>query len=61
VRLCRYIESNISFQERRLRTLKHGHSFAVFDRRGEIVAWSASSDGIYHRHALSVAARAPAQ
>jgi len=24
-----YIESNISFQERRLRTLKHGHAFAV--------------------------------
>jgi glycogen debranching enzyme len=43
-----YIESNISFQERRLRTLKHGHTFAVFDRRGDIVAWSGSSDGIYH-------------
>ena len=39
---------NVSFQERRLRTLKHGHTFAVFDRRGDIVA-ADSSDGIYHR------------
>ena len=43
-----YIESNISFQERRLRTLKHGHAFAVFDHRGDIVAWSSSSDGTHH-------------
>jgi glycogen debranching enzyme len=43
------IESNIhSFQERRPRTLKHGHTFAVFDPRGDIIAAIGSSDGIYH-------------
>jgi len=31
-----------------LRTLKHGHTFAVFDRRGDINAVNGSSDGIYH-------------
>ena len=44
-----YIESNVSFQERRLRTLKHGHTFAVFDRRGDIVALPGGSDGLFHR------------
>ena len=43
-----YIESNISFQERRVRTLKHGHTFAVFDRHGDIAAVPGSSDGLYH-------------
>ena len=33
-----YIESAASFQERRPRALKHGHTFAVFDPRGDIVA-----------------------
>ena len=41
-----HIESNVSFAERRPRTLKHGHTFAVFDRHGDIVV--GSSDGIYH-------------
>jgi N-terminal domain of (some) glycogen debranching enzymes len=36
------------FPRGRLRTLKHGHTFAMSDRRGDIVAWSGSSDGIYH-------------
>ena len=36
-------------QEHRPRTLKHGHTFAVFDPRGDIVASPGSSDGIYHR------------
>jgi glycogen debranching enzyme len=31
-----------------LRTLKHGHTFAVFDRRGDIVASLGGSDGLYH-------------
>jgi len=31
-----------------LRTLKHGHTFAVFDRRGDINAVNGSSDGLYH-------------
>jgi glycogen debranching enzyme len=44
-----YIEPNISFQERRLRTLKHDHTFAVFDRRGDISAANGLSDGIYHQ------------
>src|SRR5215831_9381174 len=44
-----YIESNFSFHERRLRTLKHGQTFAVFDRRGDILAENGSSAGIYHR------------
>ena len=44
-----YIESAALLQEHRPRTLKHGHSFAVFDPRGDIVAGPGSSDGIYHR------------
>jgi glycogen debranching enzyme len=32
-----------------LRTLKHGHTFAVFDRRGDILASLGGSDGLYHR------------
>jgi len=43
-----YIESVISFQERRVRTLKHGHTFAVFDRHGDIVVGPGSSEGLYH-------------
>jgi len=31
-----------------LRTLKHGYTFAVLDRRGDINAVNGSSDGIYH-------------
>ncbi len=44
-----YIESAAPFQERRPRTLKQGHTFAVFDPRGDIVATPGSSDGIYYR------------
>jgi glycogen debranching enzyme len=44
-----HIESSASFQERRPRTLKHGHTFAVFDRRGDILTGYGSSDGLYHR------------
>src|SRR5579863_7423443 len=40
------IESNASFAERRPRTLKHGYTFAVFDRRGDMATGSA--DGLYH-------------
>src|SRR5260370_18630365 len=43
------IESNVAFQERRVTGLKHGHTFAVFGRRGDIVACKGSTDGIYHR------------
>jgi glycogen debranching enzyme len=31
-----------------LRTLKQGHTFAVFDRRGDIISAIGSTDGIYH-------------
>ena len=39
--------SNVSFQERRPRTLKSGYTFALFDHRGDIVAGEGNSDGIY--------------
>ena len=31
-----------------MRTLKHGQTFAVFDRRGDIIPAAGSADGIYH-------------
>src|SRR5579863_6107449 len=40
------IESHASFSERRPRTLKHGYTFAVFDRRGDVSPGTA--DGLYH-------------
>lgn len=43
-----YIESQVSFQERRVRTLKHGDTFGVFDRHGNITAGPGSSEGLYH-------------
>ena len=42
------IETNVSFQERRVRTLKHGHTFGVFDRHGDITFGPGSSEGLYH-------------
>jgi glycogen debranching enzyme len=42
-----YIESNVSFQEHRPRTLKSGYTFALFDRRGDIVGGNNNSDGVY--------------
>jgi glycogen debranching enzyme len=42
-----YIESNVSFQERRPRTLKSGYTFALFDPRGDIIAGDGNSDGVY--------------
>ncbi len=44
-----YIESGAPFQERRPRSLKQGHTFAVFNPRGDIVAADGSRDGVYHR------------
>jgi glycogen debranching enzyme len=44
-----YIESSAALQERRPRTLKQGHTFAVFDPRGDIVPADGSPDGVYHR------------
>ena len=42
-----HIESSISFQEHRPRTLKSGYTFGLFDRRGDIVGGDGNSDGIY--------------
>ena len=44
-----YIESSAQLQERRPRALKQGHTFAVFDPRGDIVAAEGSPEGVYHR------------
>ncbi|HVH76064.1 MAG TPA: amylo-alpha-1,6-glucosidase [Stellaceae bacterium] len=43
------IETSPSPRERRPRVLKHGHTFAVFDARGDIVDRDGGSDGLYHR------------
>ncbi|HEV2302045.1 MAG TPA: amylo-alpha-1,6-glucosidase [Stellaceae bacterium] len=43
------IETSPSPQERAPRALKHGHTFAVFDARGDIVDRDGGSDGVYHR------------
>jgi glycogen debranching enzyme len=42
-----YIESVVSFAQRRTRTLKSGYTFALFDGRGDIVPGEGNSDGIY--------------
>ena len=44
-----YIESAVVLQERRPRTLKHSHTFAVFNARGDILAAIGGADGVYHR------------
>ena len=38
-----------SLQERRLRTMKQGDTFAVFDHHGDALAGSGSPEGIFHR------------
>jgi glycogen debranching enzyme len=43
------IASASALQERRPRSLKNGHTFAVFDQRGDIVPAIGCPDGIYHR------------
>ncbi len=43
------VPATISLQERRPRTLKHGDTFGVFDRNGDIIAGPGSPDGLYHR------------
>jgi glycogen debranching enzyme len=42
-----HVPAQASFQERRAHTLKHGKTFAVFDRRGDITAGPDSPDGLY--------------
>ena len=38
-----------SLQDRRPRTLKHGDSFAVFDRNGDVLSGPGIADGLFHR------------
>jgi glycogen debranching enzyme len=43
------IATSASLQERRLRTMKHGDTFAVFDHHGDALAGDDSPEGMYHR------------
>src|SRR5690606_26639861 len=42
------ITASVSLPERRLRTLKHGHTFGLFDPHGDIIPGPGSPDGLYH-------------
>ncbi len=42
------ISAPASLQERRPRTLKHGDTFGVFDRNGDIVSGEGFAEGLYH-------------
>jgi glycogen debranching enzyme len=44
-----HIGSSVSFHDRRPRALKQGHTFAVFDPRGDMAPADGNSDGLYHR------------
>ncbi|MGN6584304.1 MAG: amylo-alpha-1,6-glucosidase [Rhizobiaceae bacterium] len=44
-----FIPANASLQERRLLTLKHDDTFAVFDPNGDAIASPGSPEGIFHR------------
>ena len=43
------VASHSSLQERRPRILKHGDTFAVFDRNGDVLSGEGSPDGLFHR------------
>jgi glycogen debranching enzyme len=43
-----YIPATTSLQERRLRALKHGDTFALFNHYGDIVPFRGAPDGLYH-------------
>jgi glycogen debranching enzyme len=43
-----YIPAVTSLPERRLRALKHGDSFALFNHYGDIVPFRGAPDGLYH-------------
>ncbi|QFU15038.1 amylo-alpha-1,6-glucosidase [Microvirga thermotolerans] len=43
------VASQSSLQERRPRVLKHGDTFAVFDRSGDLLSGEGSPDGLFHR------------
>ena len=42
------IPATVSLQEKRLYTLKHGDTFAVFDHSGDAISNPGSTDGIFH-------------
>jgi glycogen debranching enzyme len=44
-----FIPAMASLQERRLRILKHGDTFAVFDHNGDALSGFGSAEGIYHQ------------
>ena len=43
------VASQSSLQERRPRILKHGDTFGVFDRNGDVLWGESSPDGLFHR------------
>jgi len=43
------VASQSSLQERRPRILKHGDTFGVFDRNGDLLSGEGSPDGLFHR------------
>jgi glycogen debranching enzyme len=43
-----YIAATASLLERRTRVLKHGDTFGVFDRYGDIIPGESSPEGLYH-------------
>ncbi|HEU6441116.1 MAG TPA: glycogen debranching N-terminal domain-containing protein, partial [Microvirga sp.] len=43
------VASQSSLQERRPRILKHGDTFGVFDRNGDVLSGESSPDGLFHR------------
>ena len=43
------VVATTSLQERLLRTMKHGDTFAVFDHNGDALAGPGSPEGIFHR------------
>nr|WP_246548966.1 amylo-alpha-1,6-glucosidase [Ancylobacter oerskovii] len=43
------VPATASLQERRALTLKHGDTFGVFDRNGDIVTGAGSPEGLFHR------------
>jgi glycogen debranching enzyme len=44
-----YIPAAVSLQERKLRALKHGDTFALFDHYGDIIPHSGTPEGLFHR------------
>src|SRR5690606_7871847 len=43
-----YADASSSFADDRTRVLKHGETFAVFDRFGDVLAFAQGDQGLYH-------------